>query len=59
VRAFADFALPRLERREIRPVVDRVFPLTQIEAAYAALAEGGVAGKIVVTMSEPRSGEAA
>lgn len=58
VRAFADFAMPRLERREIRPVVDRVFPLAQIEAAYAALAEGGVAGKIVVTMAEPRSGEA-
>jgi putative PIG3 family NAD(P)H quinone oxidoreductase len=55
VRAFAVFALPRLERREIRPVVDRVFPLSQIESAYAALAEGGVAGKIVVTMAEPRS----
>lgn len=59
VRAFVDFAMPRLERREIRPVVDRVFPLGQIEAAYAALAEGGVAGKIVVTMSETRSGDLA
>jgi putative PIG3 family NAD(P)H quinone oxidoreductase len=59
VRAFAEFALPLLERREIRPVVDQVFPLTQIESAYAALAEGGVAGKIVVTMAEPKSGDPA
>ena len=57
VRACGEFALPLLERREIRAVVDRVFPFAQIEAAYAALAEGGVAGKIVVTMSEPRSAE--
>lgn len=51
VRAFSEFAEPLLSRREIRPIVDRVFPFTQIEAAYAALAEGGVAGKIVVTIS--------
>ncbi len=51
VRDFGEFALPRIERRELRAVVDRVFPFAQIEAAYATLAEGGVGGKIVVTVS--------
>ena len=51
VQAFGEFALPLLERRELRAVVDRVFPLTQIEAAYGALSSGGVSGKIVVTVS--------
>jgi putative PIG3 family NAD(P)H quinone oxidoreductase len=51
VQEFGDFALPRIERRELRAIIDRVFPFAQIEAAYAALAEGGVGGKIVVTVS--------
>lgn len=54
VQDFGEFALPLLERRELRAVVDRVFPFSQIAAAYAALAQGGVGGKIVVTMAEPR-----
>jgi putative PIG3 family NAD(P)H quinone oxidoreductase len=55
VQEFGAFALPLIERRELRAIIDRVFPWSQIEAAYAALAEGGVGGKIVVTLSEPKS----
>jgi hypothetical protein len=31
-------------------VVDRVLPFERIDQAYAALAAGGVAGKVVVEM---------
>jgi NADPH:quinone reductase-like Zn-dependent oxidoreductase len=34
----------------VRPHVDRVFPLTDIAAAHRALEDGGVRGKIVVTL---------
>jgi putative PIG3 family NAD(P)H quinone oxidoreductase len=50
VAAFADFALPRLADGRLRPVVDRVLPFERIDQAYAALAAGGVAGKVVVEM---------
>jgi putative PIG3 family NAD(P)H quinone oxidoreductase len=52
VADFAAFALPRLADRpggRLLPVVDRVFPLEEAPAAYAALAGGGVFGKIVLT----------
>ncbi len=51
VAAFSEAALGWIQRREIRAVVDRVFPFAQVAAAYATLAEGGVAGKIVVTFA--------
>jgi len=34
----------------LRPVVDRVFPLADVAGAYAALAAGGAAGKIVLAV---------
>lgn len=34
----------------VRPVVDRVFPLADIAGAHRALEDGGVRGKIVVTV---------
>jgi NADPH:quinone reductase-like Zn-dependent oxidoreductase len=34
----------------VRPYVDRVFPLADIAAAHRALEQGGVRGKIVVTL---------
>lgn len=40
------------ERGSLRPVVDRVFPLTDIAAAHRALAAGGVRGKVVVTVPD-------
>ncbi|ALG13222.1 dehydrogenase [Kibdelosporangium phytohabitans] len=36
---------------EIRPHVDRVFPLSDVAAAHRALEQGGVRGKIVVDLS--------
>lgn len=47
-RAFADFALPRFERGELRPVIDRVYPLEQAAAAHSALEANQSAGKVVL-----------
>jgi putative PIG3 family NAD(P)H quinone oxidoreductase len=48
--AFAAFALPRLADGRLRPVVDRTLPLERAAEAYAALGEGGAAGKIILEM---------
>jgi putative PIG3 family NAD(P)H quinone oxidoreductase len=50
VAGFSDFALPRLADGRLRPVIDRVFPFADVASAYAALAEGGAAGKIVLAV---------
>lgn len=50
VRAFSAFAAPRLADGRLRPIVDRVLPFDRIADAYAAMAAGGVTGKIVVEM---------
>ena len=50
VAAFSEFALPRLAAGRLRPVVDRTFPFSDVEAAFAAFERGGVSGKIVVEM---------
>lgn len=52
VAAFADFALPRLADGRLRPQVDLVFPFAEAADAYAALADGGLAGKVVLEMKE-------
>ncbi|OLF12631.1 NAD(P)-dependent alcohol dehydrogenase [Actinophytocola xanthii] len=41
------------ENGSLRPVVDRTFPLADIARAHRALEEGGVRGKIVVTVGNP------
>ncbi len=51
VAAFADFALPRLADGRLRPVVDRILPFEQAAEGFAALHEGGAAGKIVLEMA--------
>ncbi|MGH9362580.1 MAG: zinc-binding dehydrogenase, partial [Thermoanaerobaculia bacterium] len=51
VAAFADFALPRLADGRLRPVIDRVFPFAQAPEAFAALARGGVLGKIMLELN--------
>ncbi|HEX2254579.1 MAG TPA: NAD(P)H-quinone oxidoreductase [Thermoanaerobaculia bacterium] len=51
VDGFARFALPRLADGRLRPVVDTVLPFERVAEAYAALAGGGVEGKIVVEMA--------
>lgn len=37
----------------IKPVIDRVFPLAEAGAAHAALAAGGHAGKILLSLTAP------
>lgn len=51
VRAFHDFAAPRLQRGDLRPIVDRVVPFDDIAAAYEQLKRGGVWGKLVVDVN--------
>jgi len=50
VAAFRSFADERLADGRLRPVVDRVLPFDDIAAAYRALREGGVWGKVVVEL---------
>jgi putative PIG3 family NAD(P)H quinone oxidoreductase len=51
VEGFLSFAAPRLARRELLPVVDRVFPFAEIAAAYSWLQRGRPLGKVVVTLA--------
>jgi len=51
VRDFAAFGLPRLADGRLRAVVDRVMPFAEIAEAYAELARGGAAGKIVLSLA--------
>jgi len=48
--AFARDVLPLLERGEVRPVIDRVFPLAQISEAHALMESNETFGKVVITM---------
>ncbi len=50
VAAFSAFALSRFASGRLRPVVERVLPFARAPEAYAALARGGVAGKIVLEL---------
>lgn len=50
VAGFSGFAAPRLADGRLRPVVDRVFPFSEVATAYAAMAAGGAIGKIVLQM---------
>ena len=51
VEGFATFALPRLADGTLRPLLRQTFPLERAAEAYAALARGGVRGKIVLSIS--------
>ena len=46
--AFARDVLPLLERGDVRPVVDRVFPLDDIRAAHELMESNATFGKIVL-----------
>jgi putative PIG3 family NAD(P)H quinone oxidoreductase len=48
-QAFADFALPRFERGELRPVIDTVYPLAQAAEAHRTLESNSNAGKVVLS----------
>ena len=49
-QAFTEFALPRFERGELRPVIDRVLPITQAAEAHRTLEANSNAGKVVLTV---------
>lgn len=50
VAGFASFALPRIADGRLRPIIDTVLPFEKAAEAYAALAAGGVLGKIVLEL---------
>jgi NADPH:quinone reductase-like Zn-dependent oxidoreductase len=39
-----------MERGEIKPLIDSVFPLEQVEQAHALMESGGHMGKIILKM---------
>jgi NADPH:quinone reductase-like Zn-dependent oxidoreductase len=47
-REFAERAVPLFESGRLRPVVDRVLPVTSIRQAHEALERGDTFGKVVV-----------
>jgi zinc-binding alcohol dehydrogenase/oxidoreductase len=40
-----------LESRNIKPIIDKIFPLEQIEEAMTRMEQGGQFGKIVLQIS--------
>ncbi len=50
VEGFLAFGAARLARRELLPLVDRVFPFERIAEAYAFVERGRPLGKVVVTV---------
>jgi putative PIG3 family NAD(P)H quinone oxidoreductase len=55
--AFQEHVIPLLESCAVQPVIDRIYPIREVEAAHRYLREGNHFGKIVLTWKEP--GEAA
>lgn len=51
-RAFVEFALPRFERGELVPVIDRVYPLEQAAEAHRYMHTNANVGKIVLTVTQ-------
>jgi putative PIG3 family NAD(P)H quinone oxidoreductase len=50
-QAFVDFALPRFERGELRPIIDRMYPLREAAEAHRRMEANQNIGKIVLTVS--------
>ncbi len=48
-RGFINDVLPLLAEGRVRPVIDRVFPITQVEEAHHYLRQGDLFGKVVLT----------
>lgn len=50
MRAFADDVVPRVGSGALVPVIDSVYPLEQIQSAYARLESNATVGKVVLTL---------
>lgn len=50
VASFREFAAERWASGELAPSIDRTLPFEQVAEAYAAMAQGGHLGKLVLTM---------
>lgn len=50
MRAFADEVVPRVRSGALLPVIDSVYPLEQLQAAYARLESNTTIGKVVLTL---------
>lgn len=51
VRAFRAFGSERLAARTMVPVIDRIFPFSEVRAAYEHLAHGRPLGKVALRLS--------
>jgi NADPH2:quinone reductase len=47
--AFVAEVVPRIEDRSLRPIVDRIFPLEEAEAAYALVESDATFGKVILS----------
>lgn len=52
--AFAAQLGPLLARGQLRPIVERTFPLPQVSEAYALVASDATFGKVILTPSGER-----
>lgn len=50
-KAFIEFAMPRFERDELRPVIDRVYSLQEAAVAHRYMAMNANIGKIILQVS--------
>jgi NADPH:quinone reductase-like Zn-dependent oxidoreductase len=48
VQAFASEVVPHLASRRLRPIIDRVFPIEEFEAAFDGMAASGKFGKVLL-----------
>jgi NADPH:quinone reductase-like Zn-dependent oxidoreductase len=53
VRGFVDDLLPMIADGRIKPVIDKVFPFAQMQAAKAYMESNAHLGKIVLSMAKP------
>jgi NADPH:quinone reductase len=50
IRGFREQVIPQLEARSIRPIVDRSFPLTEVEQAETYMKSGQGFGKVILAV---------
>lgn len=49
-REFSSFALPLFREEKLRPVIDKIFPITEVQAAHQYMEENKNIGKIVLRL---------